>query len=330
MKKTTKTFLTVGISAVGIGFILCIVSLVMGFRGGFGIGLDGKYIDFSEKNNSFQRLKKTQTDPFTSLDINLSYADLELIPSDGYYIEFSASDVEYSVSNGTLIISESYNDSLGTTFFSFFNGPTFFGGSRKNEFGIIKVYYPQASSLVSAGIKCSFGDIKIDGLSAENLELQIDCGDLRLSNTYAADFSVNSDFGNITGRNLSGEIGSVITESGDIELSHAVISNDFTVENDFGSTDLSDITAASINITCEAGGIDIEDFATYNLNINGKYGDVEIDKPKDGKDAYNISLEADYGDISVGNREYSSEFIRELGMPRSIRVKVDSGDIDLW
>ena len=71
---------------IGAGAVLLILGLLLGGRPGFYIDKSGIHTANESGADSPYIQEKMKLDEFSTIDITIQYADLEIIPSDGYYI----------------------------------------------------------------------------------------------------------------------------------------------------------------------------------------------------------------------------------------------------
>lgn len=277
MKKSLKVILIIfiiGIILLGIGVAIRGVSpFSIYFKDGKLIVEDGEEPQIT--------LDKTELDEFTNLDIHVSVGDINIIPSDTYAIEYAlnTSNVTYEVKDGTLTFdTESENKAIENFSFS------------SNNY--LNIYVPSDSKLAKASIRGNVGDINIDSLTFDSLELISNVGDITLTKC--------------TVNNTS----SIVVNTGDCKLTNCNFTS-AEIESDTG-----DVNSTGLNITSK-------------INVTSSVGDVEIGLASGN---YNIDLSTDCGDIKVNGKDVDdgvSQSFKENNGNIIITISSDTGDIEL-
>ena len=212
-----------------LGKKLCFIGLIIaaGLTGCSNqAGENGSHI-YTEKNmNHFVSEKKAIKD-ISSVNINCSYADIEVIASDGFYLEYDfyyvTEEPELTIEDGAL-----HFDDTGMNQGSY--------SISQKESNYIKLYIPTSvkfdelnlytsSGDISAGsfmanamtiensygdvilthamikdgtIKLSSGILKVEDVGAENLRLENSYGDINVANLNQGDYTMKADHTSFT------------------------------------------------------------------------------------------------------------------------------------
>ena len=160
-------------SMIVIGIILAIVGYASGSKWFILISDAGFHVpnDQSLVTNSYE------LGAFTSINVSNAHGDIEILPSDSYSLEvssFETTDVTYVVKDGTLTVeSKNTRDNAITIGFRSFKSPS------------IKIYVPKDAKLSNIVVDSSFGDINLEHLNYQKLNLFVSHGDISFGNIVA-------------------------------------------------------------------------------------------------------------------------------------------------
>lgn len=297
--RNTQKFALICCCMIGAGVLLSGVGYAMGGRvWGIGVGSEGLRVNtpnVSGKSVLSYVEETKELEEFSSMDIELDFGELTIEPSDHFGISYcveSEYDFSVEVSDGCLTITEKYPSSFGSmgndvsgNFVVF--GVGNIGTSGRNEY--VKIYVPADAGFDKVKLSSDYGAVTAGDLSAKELEIHADFGDVNLER-------VDSEMATIT---LGG---------GNLEL-RDFADGDLNIENDFGETILENVTAGDVKITMESGDMDLTNLSAKNLQVTSEFGNVEGKKVNAGEG--NFSLESgscDLTELSIANLEITSEF----------------------
>lgn len=293
-------------------------------------------------------IKKTATEPIKTIDIETRIADIEIIQSDGYYVEIDylywEHEPEYTLKDGKLTFND--DKALPETYSINFNLDN-----------IIRIYIPQDAQLDKISLQSSSGNISISGFVAENLKTALSYGDLSMKNCAAARAEVHlssgnsiiSDFqcgeldysnsyGNLLLSNAnSGESKlpadipfdkiNISMSSGNARLKN-IYARELKISNSYGNIDCAGITADSFNSRLSSGDLDIDKSDIKQLTLNNSYGNITLNLL--GKETdYSLNLITSYGEITVNDKSYDNRFSSDNEKDRRISAELSSGDLKL-
>ena len=162
----------------------------------------------------------------------------------------------------------------------------------------IEIYLPKGYD-GKIDIKNDYGDISIDEFFNANINIEEDCGDVKI---------------------LGGNIVKVDNKYGDIEIENV---NILTINEDCGDVIVSNINDATVKNSY--GDIKIKSVDNY-LHLENNCGDIELNNINLKKDSY---IKDDYGDIEVGNtNELFIDAKTDLGKVK-IKNNYNKSDITL-
>ena len=177
------------------GIISGVLLLVGGVLLGIGLmsGADKNFKLFDKINMSFGMSELsvqeyTELDDFSSVDINLNLADLEIVASDNgeYGIEYKlySDNIKCDVQNDSLI----FRENKGKIGFNFNLG--FLGA----EDTYVKIYVPE-KELESIKISADMGTIKLNHIFAKNVNIDADMGSVVFAGMVTETFTAELDMG---------------------------------------------------------------------------------------------------------------------------------------
>ncbi len=288
-----KKWLITLIIILTIIMIVLIYFFVNLLQGNF--NLKGFKINFPTSNELI--LDKTYEEEFNKIIINSTTSEIFIKKSNNkniktiIYGEKDYTNVETSLDTLNIKINE--KNCLGFCFIK--------------KSAQVEIYLPEDFN-GNITIKNTYGDIFIDEFLKVNLDIDEDCGDIKIlgGNTI----KVNNNYGNIEIEKVNNS--TINADCGDILISSVF---DATIKSDYG-----DIKIKSI---------------TNYLNLKTDCGDIEIDHLNLNKNSY---IKSDYGNINIGNtNELFIDAKTDLGKLKiknnynksdiTLKIENDCGDI---
>lgn len=277
MKKATKIILITSLCFMGTGALLTGAGIASGGWPGFMITRDGIH-SYSTRPKAHQ-LDKMKLDSFTGIDIALSSeADIEFLPSKDdacyleYYLDGNYGTPSWEVSDGTLCLSQKDGAVIqGLYFFSPNNASA---PSRP----FVRIYVPEQMTFSDIRIYNDYGDLNMDHISSETLDLRLDYGDLDMTGCRFGDAEI-------------------FAGSGDIKINQTE-ADSLILENSYGDSTLKNVTAAAADLTAGNGDLYLEISGLETLSGVNEYGDTTfvLDSPLS---AFTFDLLTEYGEISL-------------------------------
>ncbi|MCH1983364.1 DUF4097 domain-containing protein [Ruminococcus sp. OA3] len=310
MKNKNRIWL-ISFGCIGIGIVLLIAGMMLGGRPGFYIDRTGIHSQYSNSSDSPYIQEKMRLDEFSSIDIDLNYADIKIQPSDGYYLEYqldgAGPEPEYEVKNGKLRFKESPAGGFigGLNFF------TFSDFSRSYDYYVI-LYVPadkyfKAVKLVSDDGMISTGDIR-----AESMDITDDYGQVSIESFKGRELSINMDDGRLKIQNLDADT--------------------VLINNEYGECEIENMKVKTLEARLDDGDFKVSKGHAANLDIDNEYGNVTLGM-SEKLDAYDLDLETEYGRIEVqgypemSNSDDEARFKSNNGAEHKAKVRCDDGDI---
>ena len=259
--------------------------------------------------------------PFSDIDVNLDDTDFEIIPSDKYEIELlSYNEPEkgftYKVQNNKLLIE---SDGL---FGGFFN--ISLGEIPRTK---IKIYYPKDTAFNNINLTNESGDISLDCIKSNHLNIYLGDGDITTTNVKVDTFEIKNNFGDIFASNVETKNLVIDMNDGDLQLMK-VVAEAITITNQFGDMDVSDLNSEGLTITSNDGDINIQGLLLGKSNIKSNFGDVNLQVTnKESELSYNITNS--FGDIIVNLNEYESKANHHVNTKHELTINANDGDVNV-
>lgn len=347
MKKFNRNLLiTAGVMVLA-GAVLFGAGFAFGGRSGFYINKTGIHSANSGREIYTYTQEKTKIDSFHKMKVSVSYGDILVEPSDGYYLEYQLSgnkrEPVWEVQNDTLTFKDadiySWNESLYFFAMGGIGVQTTTPKSYLKLYLPADVYYDMVDLHLSDGdiswekglsadtvtIQDSYGDITLKGIQAKNLQVTSSDGIISLTDCSGDEVSVNDSYGdvNITGlqaKNLQLELA-----DGDLNLKQ-IRAEQADMKNSYGQVTGYGVIGNSWKIFLSSGDLELEEMDLKETNVTNHYGSVTLE-PVGPEEDYNIDINNSYGSIIVNAEEYESSAKFNNRASKSIQVNCSDGDI---
>lgn len=260
------------------------------------------------KKNSACELEKTKIDTYTTLNVDLSSLNLQMVSSDddSYYISYTTSDskekepVSYDVKNKILTLKED-SDSNSYTHIDIGFLTAFL--SKDKDFttdeNVVTLYVPTDARFQSANINSSFGDILINSSCFESGKISSDDGEIFIKNSTLKDVTVSASFGDVKTYDSKIKACNFELSDGDFVAKDSEFTGENSISSSFGDIDIEAKKEQLLTLGFDAstgfGDIEVPDF------LEGKLHEEDVDESsyqRNGKDG-NLKLQADDGDIVI-------------------------------
>lgn len=336
MNKIAKFFMTGGI-LVAAGAVAYAAAWAMGSMViGVGINREGFHVYTSQTGKDQPLTYQEESlalDAFSDIKADLSFCDISIETGDSYGISYRIADTYslYSeVRDGKLIISQQSKQSEGSGlytnstgfYFSPFHGSGFgtniqVGGLTEVPQGSLTVYVPENKEIGNLTARCDRGTLSLSGLTVEDLNLQsnfgalnlrqisgnrcrihVESSPLELIDTRLADLNLKGRFSALSLSNLSiTESCSVDTESGDLSLDH-VTGPKLTVNGKFSSLDARNSAIEYINLDIESRDVYLDHVSFTDLTAKSRFGNFTLISDSD-LSSYSKDLDTEFGTIRL-------------------------------
>lgn len=336
-----------------------ILTILVGIAVGASVILGGIIVGTGIKNrkNAFASseiekvtpyvLEKTSLDDFSEISISISYADISIIPSDGYYLEYrldgTCKEPTYSVSDGKFHFEEGNVQEKYQVHFGLFpEGPFYLKlyVPEDKYFDLLSIYNDsgnvdfQQIQAKEAELTLDYGNLNFENFTGDTFHLTMDSGNLDFGTISCNDLTIKNEYGNVTGDSLTASTsGSIKLDSGNLETQQ-LTSSTFSLTNDYGNTDIYSFTSSNSTFSINSGNLSLEDADFETVDIRNEYGNVDLELRQDLTD-FNYDLSTEYGDIHVDNKRMQPNddeectYKKDNGKDRDIEIFCDSGNINV-
>lgn len=282
MKQLNKILLILSLA-------LCLSGGVLLAVGAFTGGINDAQEIAGTRTRTYNQ-EKTQLEAFTAIEADLSLSDLEVRPSgdDHAYLEYhidapvDSTPLEATVKNNVLTLHD-WSDTNNTGISQVVGnvlGWLPYGEHRTLDESSIILYLPQ-STLERCDIDMDLGELSIDGLNANAVDLSLSVGNLSLANCAFASSDIDLDLGDITADNmtLTGE-NSMSLSTGDLTLG------------------LTNPDALNINADVDLGSINVTDRYLGGFSSDDGDSGNHFNQTRENASG-SLTLSANLGDITL-------------------------------
>lgn len=353
MKTSTKKLILISLCLVIAGAVLLGAGMLFGGHPGVVFSRNGIFSPYADSRPYV--LEKTKINKFSDVEIKIgSYADIQILPSgdDQFYLEYKL-DGDYGepscdVRKNTLTLTHTGSSRhLGIHFFYF--------GSYASGTGVqayITLYIPKDADMGNLNVyndsgnvsieglafgdtklDVSYGDVKLQDMNFQDLELNMESGKLKAENLTMQDLLLKNEYGDVTLEKITARDAEMTLESGDLKAD-GFTSADLTARAEYGNVELEDFSVETADFVLSSGNLRMDAKELTGLICKNEYGDVKIKLPKDLAE-YSVSARSEYGHIdlpgdapgqyiSSGDEAVYKAAGKSEGM---IKIEVESGDI---
>lgn len=348
--KNRRFFTIASIICIGMGAVLLTAGRLMGGHAGFYVDQGG--VHTAGNQNTPEPVQDfVALDEFDSIEIHADYADVELIPSDEFSVEYclmgNRGKPVCEVKNGRFIFQETNHSAFNMGFFT-----ASFGSVSDPVQYFVKVRLPKKSKLSEAAfdvesgnltipslqadtlkIEDEYGDVSIDSYKGDSLHILLESGSLFLGTVDAAQTELANEYGNIVITQAFGERLDVRMESCDLKAGRLDFS-DTGISNDYGNVEMKEAAGTRLTVEMESCDCKIDQMDFSNAEITASYGDICLGLPGETDD-YGLNLKTEYGDIRVGNQKIGdgdgdqAVFTTAKDSKKKVTVSCEDGNIQI-
>lgn len=300
-------------------------------------------------SESLQILEKTPLEAFDHVDLDIAHADLMVIPSDGFYLEYQLSDrrevSEWKVSHGQF---EFHSGRYSENSANQINISLFAIDTNEGDYEeYVKLYVPEDAIFDNWEIKAAHGDVSIKGIQAgdctmdlqysnllfeqsamTSLNLQQRHSDMALRELETEQMILSAWYSDITMRQISapefrleeGRHGSLTAED--------IRSVRFSSDSEYVNLDLTRFQTEQIAMKAKHGSILLDLQNCSNIVVNHTYTDLELTTDK-SMAVYQTDISLEFGEISIDDVEYGDRFTSGSSADGKIAIKGRHGDVDI-
>jgi len=142
------------------------------------------------------------------------------------------------------------------------------------------------------------------------------------------DFTLQSDTGNVTLKNIAMEGLNCSLDTGDLNVEN-VQAKTSSLDLDTGAVTCSKSELGQLTATCDTGKIVLTDTKTKDTDISCDTGDVQYTS-SEGADSYYYKIESDMGGISVNGAKCGKHYDTEKAAGKyKMEINCSTGSVDL-
>lgn len=314
MKTTGKKIMITGAVVFAVGIIFTIIGFLLGGWPGFQISHSG--VSAANKIEKPYELSKTKIDKFTTADITLDYANIDLRVSEDnfYYIEYlldgNTGEPVYQVNNESLKFKQ--KNRMGSFMFL---------GSIDNNLAAnpyVCLYIPKDAKLNSLILNSDSGDFELNSIKAESAKIGTEYGTCNITDSTFDDLAFS-------------------VESSDLEIKNSTAKN-LSFIGSYGEISLKNFSSESILMDLESYDVSIEATNLGNLDYKNEYGELELTLPEK-MDIYSFNIFVEYGDIDLpdsaplgnysDNDDSEKTYRFDGSSDKKINITCESGDVEI-
>ena len=260
------------------------------------------------KEDSTYGLEKTKIDDYSTLNVDLSSLNLQIVSSDddSYYISYTTSDskekepVSYDVKNKILTLKED-SDSNSYTHIDIGFLTAFL--SKDKDFttdeNVVTLYVPENAKFQNATLNSALGNILLNHVCFESGTVSSGDGDIFIKNSTLKEVAVSASLGDVKTYDSKIRACNFELSDGDFVAKDSEFTGENSISSSLGDIDIEakkeQLLALGFDASTSLGDIEVPDF------LEGKLHEEDVDESsyqRSGKDG-NLKLQADDGDIVI-------------------------------
>ncbi len=308
MKRWIKNCLAAGAGCVVAGALLFAVGFLNGGKN-YVLAADlNQWKGSATKEDSTYGLEKTKIDDYSTLNVDLSSLNLQIVSSDddSYYISYTTSDskekepVSYDVKNKILTLKED-SDSNSYTHIDIGFLTAFL--SKDKDFttdeNVVTLYVPENAKFQNATLNSALGNILLNQVCFESGTVSSGDGDIFIKNSTLKEVAVLASLGDVKTYDSKIRACNFELSDGDFVAKDSEFTGENSISSSLGDIDIEakkeQLLALGFDASTSLGDIEVPDF------LEGKLHEEDVDESsyqRSGKDG-NLKLQADDGDIVI-------------------------------
>ena len=308
MKIWIKNCLAAGAGCVVAGALLFAVGFLNGGKN-YVLAADlNQWKGSATKEDSTYGLEKTKIDDYSTLNVDLSSLNLQIVSSDddSYYISYTTSDskekepVSYDVKNKILTLKED-SDSNSYTHIDIGFLTAFL--SKDKDFttdeNVVTLYVPENAKFQNATLNSALGNILLNHVCFESGTVSSGDGDIFIKNSTLKEVAVSASLGDVKTYDSKIRACNFELSDGDFVAKDSEFTGENSISSSLGDNDIEakkeQLLALGFDASTSLGDIEVPDF------LEGKLHEEDVDESsyqRSGKDG-NLKLQADDGDIVI-------------------------------
>ncbi len=354
--KSKKTWLLLSLSCFLLGTLLSTAGIMLGGIPGFYLDKTGVHSSRESAEHAAEVFQDTlELTAFDSMELNVHYADVILVPSDRYAVEYRITGASETpscqVENGRLTFEDGPLQNDPRIWF-FYTAPNS-SYAREPEPGpyYVKVEFPADHAFSDVSIRMESGDLKLPDLRSDTLQITNQYGDVSLNDFTGQEFSLSmssgdfsagtleagsaklrNEYGDLTVQAYTGDDLSLDTSSSYLSLG-TIQAKQFHIRNDYGDILVNEASGDDFTVDQDSGSFLADRLDYTSTRIENEYGNVHIQLPDDPA-AYGYDLHTEYGFIRLDGRSISSgdddnevSYRSDGAGEKTVKIFCENGDI---
>lgn len=289
-------------------------------------------------------LEKTKLEEFSEISICLNYAEVSILPSDDFYLEYSldgkCSKPDYGVSDGKFHFQEGQTQNPYRISLNLFHGPVYQEPFYMNLYVPKEQYFDLIHMSIESGnleidqlnakkadLFLTYGNLNLGAFTGDTLEIASESGNIDTETVTCGRLTLSNSYGDYTGDTVSvSEKGTFSLESGNLKIS-SLTGGNYTVNSMYGTCTVDRFQAEKGTFSLESGDLEISSLTADAFFANASYGNCTIDSFQ-AKNS-NFSLESgnltlkqavleqinacsEYGNVTLKLAEQAADFNYDL------------------
>lgn len=306
MNKACKKIAIVAVLLLAIGLVIAVVGFVLG-------GTNAIIKD----NNGFRVIKSSDTTEIDIVDetfsdvknisINIDNMDnVVLKKGDSFSVKGRNPKINGGLNattkNGTLNVST--NKTSGWFIFNF----GFLNFWENNEIGNLEITYPENAFLENVDIDIDLGDLQISDLRTDRLSAILDMGSLTLEKSEPKKLILDLDLGACNIDEVSFDNAEIECDKGDVSL--------------FG------IDSKGLKLECNMGSVNFEGTLLGKSDLQLDLGSAELTLNQSRTDT-SLNISVDLGDVTIDGADKGSIEENPSGSNNNIEIDAEMGSVDI-
>lgn len=326
MKRYQKILLGTSVCLIIGGGILGVAGIALGGNPGFAITNEGVKTKEDLELSKFVE-KSVPLQGVSSLEITCREGDVEFLEGDSFHVEYGYDEkhmqVKQQKQDAAWIFDSSYVKQVN------FVGMSFFWDSiDTRQQAYLRVYIPRKTKLSELKVKNAYGTVKlsIPKLQAETIKIITESGNLEASGVTGKKTDLELDYGDLELSDCTFTDLSIKSESGSCTLSD-MKAEDLKLEMDYGELAMNGVAADTLSVKGESGNLSLEDVEGKDVALRSDYGEMMLTSLAAEQ---SLRLENESGNISLKQVKTAKlDLLNESGSVDGNTLEIADGTLEL-
>jgi uncharacterized membrane protein len=293
-KKRRKPVIKIALCILPVGIILFIAGYILSDNRSFYVKFEDRKFKYGVTEYDEWKVDYTKLESFENIQVNGVIGNISMKPAQDWGISYDiyGNEPGFEVSDHTLYVNfdGAKASDAGVIFNMDFD---FFTGKNKGVSELC-IYYPEDENtdFKKVNIVTEYGDISLDNLMCDNVQISNACGNVNVSNSNFKSSSIEMDYGDF-----------------------------YACKTNLGDS----------NFKLECGDLQIEESQTCDMNIDAEYGDINISLLNSENAKYGYDIKTELGDLRLNGEKYedTTNVVNINESDYIIKVVSQCGDVDI-